>query len=136
MYKILWKTFLFTFVSKIYDLQTYFITFFSILTPVYCGLSCQSHIQVEMLHLLLWSVILPCQLHSAQAGRYFSEGEELELFDFLTNKSCYDVRKRPSQGDLPLDIHTSMFVYFIGNIHPQSMEFETHLLFRHRWKVE
>ena len=76
------------------------------------------------------------QLDSAQADRYFTEGQELELFDFLTNSSWYDVRKRPSQGGLPLDIHSSMFVYFIGNIHPQSMEFETHLLFRHRWKVQ
>ena len=28
-----------------------------------------------------------------------------------------------------------MFVYFIGNFDAQSLQFETHLLFRHRWRV-
>ena len=67
---------------------------------------------------------------------YFVPGEEIELFDFLT--SNYDVRKRPGppQQAAPLEILNSLYVYFIGNFEAQHLEFETHLLFRHKWKVE
>ena len=67
---------------------------------------------------------------------YFVSGEEIELFDFLT--SNYDVRKRPGppQQAAPLEILNSLYVYFIGNFEAQHLEFETHLLFRHKWKVE
>ena len=63
-------------------------------------------------------------------------GEEIELFDFLT--SNYDVRKKPGppQQAAPLEILNSLYVYFIGNFEAQHLEFETHLLFRHKWKVE
>ena len=57
----------------------------------------------------------------------------MELFDFLT--ANYDVRKRPSSQESPLEIVNSIFVYFIGNFKAQNLEFETHLLFRHKWKV-
>ena len=69
----------------------------------------------------------------------FTEGEELLLFDFLTNSSHYDTRQAPTCSDgrpqSPLVVRTSMFVYFIGNFDAQNLEFETHLLFRHRWRV-
>ena len=67
---------------------------------------------------------------------YFLPGEEIELFDFLT--SNYDVRKRPGppQQAAPLEILNSLYVYFIGNFEAQHLEFETHLLFRHKWQVE
>ena len=69
----------------------------------------------------------------------FAEGEELLLFDFLTNVSHYDSRQAPTCLDgkpqSPLVVRTSMFVYFIGNFDAQNLEFETHLLFRHRWRV-
>ena len=67
---------------------------------------------------------------------YFLPGEEIELFDFLT--SNYDVRKRPGppQQANPLEILNSLYVYFIGNFEAQHLEFETQLLFRHKWKVE
>ena len=69
----------------------------------------------------------------------FTEGEELLLFDFLTNTSNYDLRQVPTCSDgspqAPLVVRTSMFVYFIGNFDAQNLEFETHLLFRHRWRV-
>ena len=60
----------------------------------------------------------------------------MELFDFLT--SDYDVRKRPTSTlrESPLEILNSIYVYFIGNFKAQNLEFETHLLFRHKWKVE
>ena len=63
-------------------------------------------------------------------------GQETELFDFLTSQ--YDVRKRPSPAveESPLEILNSIYVYFIGNFKAQNLEFETHLLFRHKWKVE
>ena len=57
----------------------------------------------------------------------------MELFDFLT--ANYDVRKRPSSQESPLEIVNSIFVYFIGNFKAKNLEFETHLLFRHKWKV-
>ena len=80
---------------------------------------------------VFYSIFFSCE------ENIFKEGDELKLFDFLTNKSRYDVRDRPrlENHSLPLEIHTSIFVYFIGNIQAQSLEFETHLLFRHRWKV-
>lgn len=69
----------------------------------------------------------------------FTEGEELLLFDFLSNTSHYDSRQTPTCLDgkpqSPLVVRTSMFVYFIGNFDAQSLQFETHLLFRHRWRV-
>lgn len=69
----------------------------------------------------------------------FGEGEELLLFDFLTENSSYDLRQSPRTREgspqSPLVVRTSMFVYFIGNFDAQSLEFETHLLFRHRWRV-
>ena len=72
----------------------------------------------------------------ADAPPNFVSGEEIELFDFLT--SNYDVRKRPGppQQAEPLEILNSLYVYFIGNFEAQHLEFETHLLFRHKWQVE
>ena len=74
----------------------------------------------------------------------FEEGEELQLFDFLTGEgSEYDLRKSPRnfnnnsslRTSEALTVKTSLFVYFIGNFVPQNMEFETLLLFRHKWRV-
>merc|ERR1719189_2722146 len=75
----------------------------------------------------------------------FEEGEELQLFDFLTGEgSEYDLRKSPrnfnnnssQRSSDALTVKTSLFVYFIGNFVPQNMEFETLLLFRHKWRDE
>jgi len=75
----------------------------------------------------------------------FEEGEELQLFDFLTGEgSEYDLRKSPRnfnnnsglRSSEALTVKTSLFVYFIGNFVPQNMEFETLLLFRHKWRDE
>ena len=70
----------------------------------------------------------------------FVEGEELLLFDYLV--SNYDLRMTPreynNQLDMdpdPLLIKTSMFVYFVGNFEPRNLEFETHTLFRFKWRV-
>ena len=86
----------------------------------------------------LGQILLLFRIGSVTTSR-FTEGEELLLFDFLTNTSHYDTRQAPTCSDgtpqSPLVVRTSMFVYFIGNFDAQNLEFETHLLFRHRWRV-
>ena len=56
------------------------------------------------------------------------------LFDFLTNSSVYDSRERPG-GPAAVEVRNSMFVYFLGHVDTQGMQFDVHFLIRQRWKV-
>lgn len=56
------------------------------------------------------------------------------LFDFLTNSSVYDSRERPA-GPAPVEVRNSMFVYFLGHVDTQGMQFDVHFLIRQRWKA-
>ncbi|XP_023347443.1 glutamate-gated chloride channel [Eurytemora carolleeae] len=82
---------------------------------------------------LTLGIILVLHYSSAEDSFVFPYGREAELFDYLTNSSRYDSRTRPLNYDV-LEVKNSVFVYFLGNIRAQQLEFEAHLLIRQKWQ--
>ena len=62
--------------------------------------------------------------------------DQSDLFDAILNNTDYDPRERPHPKgtDQPVEVRTSMYVYFLGHVDEESLEFETHLMIRHRWE--
>ena len=62
--------------------------------------------------------------------------DQSDLFDAIINTTDYDVRERPHPfgPEYPVEVKTSLYVYFLGHVDEESLEFETHLMIRHRWE--
>ncbi|BES90788.1 ion channel [Nesidiocoris tenuis] len=62
-------------------------------------------------------------------------GESTALAEKLTD-SVYDKWKRPNSSGGPVDVHTRIFVYFIGSIEAQNLQFTAQILIKYRWRDE
>ena len=58
--------------------------------------------------------------------------DKSELFDALLASTDYDLRDRPTPlgKDFPVPVLTSVYVYFLGHIEEETLEFEAHLMIR------
>ncbi|KAK6639336.1 hypothetical protein RUM43_007608 [Polyplax serrata] len=52
----------------------------------------------------------------------------------LTKQCGYDKWTRPGSNTEPLQVHTRIFVYFLGSIEAHYLQFTAHILVRFRWR--
>lgn len=62
-------------------------------------------------------------------------GKEGGIIDGV-NMSTYDKFLRPNSTGAPTDVFARMFVYFIGSIEAQNLQFSAQILLKYRWKDE
>lgn len=59
---------------------------------------------------------------------------ENALFDAILESTNYDFREPPKPSeDEPLEVRTSVYVYFLGHIEDERLEVEVHFMIRQRW---
>ena len=60
--------------------------------------------------------------------------DQNDLFDAILETTEYDFRSKPEFSDGgPVNVLTSVYMYFLGHIDDERLEFETILNIRHRW---
>lgn len=58
---------------------------------------------------------------------------DLSASDFI-DSLCYDKWARPNNGSYPLTVYVRMYIYFVGAIEAQYLQFTTNVLLSYKWK--
>ncbi|XP_050538955.1 pH-sensitive chloride channel 2-like isoform X2 [Daktulosphaira vitifoliae] len=64
-----------------------------------------------------------------------NENSQVEMLMWLTDPCRYDrlTRPMPANGSGPTRVSARVYVYFLGSVEAQQLQFTTHILIRYRW---
>lgn len=85
-----------------------------------------------MVKRLLVLTTLACLLTTTLGQQAEQSLTENQLFDLILTNTKYDLRQRPTNGltQEPVQVLNSVYMYFMGHIDDERLEFQTILMIR------